>query len=78
MVEIKTKGASSPIEIRRKESNGIFAFMFNMPKKEYTGFADVMPGRDTAKAMKELGALINDINMLGDAAIDKWRTDYEQ
>lgn len=75
VLEIKTKGANSPIEIRRKESNGILAFMFNMPKKEYTGYSDVMPGEDTATAMKELGALINDINMLGDAAIEKWRED---
>lgn len=73
VVAIKTKGASSPIEIRRKESNGILAFMFNMPKKDYTGVSDVMPGRDTAKAMQELGAMINDLNTLGDGAIDKWK-----
>lgn len=75
VIEIKTKSASSPIEIRRKESNGFFAFMFNMPKKEYTGFADVMPGKDIEKARKELGALINDINVFGDAAIDSWKED---
>lgn len=73
VIEIKTKSASSPIEIRRKESNGILAFLFNMPKKDYTGFADVMPGRDTQKAIKELGAMINDINVLGDVAIENWK-----
>lgn len=73
VVAIKTKGASSPIEIRRKESNGILAFVFNMPKKDYTGFTDAMPGRDTAKAMKELGALINDIHVQGDGALENWK-----
>lgn len=73
VIVIKTKGAGTPIEIRRKESNGILAFMFNMPKKDYTGFADVMPAKDTEKAIKELGALINDIHLMGDGAIEKWR-----
>lgn len=72
VLEFKTKGASSPIEIRRKESKGIYAFMLNMPKKEYTGYSDVMPGKDAEKAIKELGALINDINILGDRAVNKW------
>lgn len=78
VLEVKTKGANSSIEIRRKESNGILAFMFNMPKKEYTGYSDVMPGKDIEKARKELGALINDVNMLGDEAVEKWREKYEQ
>lgn len=73
VVEIKTKSASSPVEIRRKESNGLFSFLFNMPKKEYTGFSDVMPGKDTPKAIKELGAMINDINVFGDQAIEQWK-----
>lgn len=73
VIEIKTKSASSPIEIRRKESNGLLAFLFNMPKKDYTGFADVMPGRDTQKAIKEIGAMINDINVLGDIAVENWK-----
>lgn len=73
VLEIKTKGANSSIEIRRKESNGILAFMFNIPKKEYTGYSDVMPGRDIEKARKELGPLMNDVNMLGDEAVEKWK-----
>lgn len=75
VIEIKTKSASSPIEIRRKESNGILAFLFNMPKKDYTGFADVMPAKDTQRAGKELGAMINDIKVFGDEAITKWKED---
>lgn len=70
---IKTKGASNPIEIRRKEGNGLLAFLFHMPKKDYTGYSDVMPGRDLEKARKELGAMINDLNKNGDLAIDKWK-----
>lgn len=70
---IKTKGASAPIEIRRKESNGLLAFLLHMPKKEYTGYSDVMPGKDVYKAMKELGTMITEINLLGDSAIEKWK-----
>lgn len=69
----KTKGGSNPIEIRRKEGNGLLAFLFHMPKKDYIGYSDVMPGKDLEKARKELGALIDELNENGDNAVDKWK-----
>ena len=44
-----------------------------MPKKDYTGYSDVMPGKDLEKARKELGAMIDELNKNGDNAVDKWK-----
>lgn len=59
---IKVKGAHDALEIARK-----------LPKDERSGFVTVKPWRDTQFAIRELGALINDIKLLGDAGIEKWK-----
>ena len=59
VLNIKTKGGTPSIEIRRKD--GFFSFQHN----EYTGFAQVMPGPDTELAMKEIGALIREVQQTG-------------
>jgi len=66
---IKTKGGSAPIEIRRRELH----FFTKMADQQYTGFSDVMPWEDTYTAINEIGAIINDINTIGDDAIEKWK-----
>lgn len=59
---VKTKEAQGAVEIgRRRVSN------------ERTGFLLVKPWSDTQAAMRELGAIIDDIKNYGDAAIAKWR-----
>lgn len=65
---IKTKGASPSIEIRRKQ----FPTPFR-PMVEYTDFGEVLPGKDVDLMATELGALIDDIQTLGDMAIEKWK-----
>ena len=59
VVNIKAKGGSPSMEIRRKD--GLFSFQHN----EYTGFAQVIPGPDTEIAMKEIGALIREVQQTG-------------
>ena len=59
VVNIKTKGGTPSVEIRRKD--GFFSFQHN----EYTGFAQVIPGPDTDAAMKEIGALIREVQQTG-------------
>ena len=59
VIRILTKGGTPSVEIRRKDS--IFSFQHN----EYTGFAQVMPGPDTDLAMKELGAVIREVQQTG-------------
>lgn len=65
---IKTKGAAPAFEIRRK----LFPNPFR-PMVEYTDFAEVLPGTDVDFMTSELGALIDDIQTLGDMAIEKWK-----
>ena len=59
VVNIKTKGGTPSIEIRRKD--GLFSFQHD----EYTGFAQVLPGPDADMAMKEIGALIREVQQTG-------------
>ena len=69
IMEIETNGTQPAVEIRRKESS-----LFNMWRKpEYTGFAEVIPWKDTEIAIIELWAMISDIQKYGDSAIQQWR-----
>ena len=65
---IKTTGAGEVIQLRRK----IWG-LFMKQSQEYTGFSEVLPWEDTEKIANELGAIINDIQTMGDMAIDKWK-----
>lgn len=68
VLTIKTKGSSPAFEIRRK----LFPTPFR-PMAEYTDFSEVLPGKDVDLMITELGALIDDIQTLGDYAIEKWK-----
>ena len=73
IIAIKTGAGNSVVEIRRKQ-NGVFAALGTNPALgEYTGFDEVLPGKDTERAIRELGAIINDIQKLGDYAIERWK-----
>jgi hypothetical protein len=37
-----------------------------------TGFAEVFPTKETEGAIREIGAMIGDIQKLGDLGIEKW------
>ena len=69
IVNIETKGTQPAVEIRRKES-GILNFF---RKPDYTGFAEVLPWRDTELAIIELWAMVSDIQKYGDEAIKQWK-----
>ncbi len=75
VIKIKTKGAGGAIEICRKKDMGLFAVLFghfNSEAEEYTGYSYVMPSTDTESAIKYLGAIIHDIQTLGDYGVEKW------
>lgn len=59
---IKVKGAIGTIEIGRK-----------LRSDERSGFAIVSPWKDTEIAIREIGALLDDVKRFGDAGIDKWK-----
>ena len=78
IINIKTKAGVSgtgSIEIRRQKLAGILSFLFGMSsaKGEYTGYSDVMPTAETESAIREIGAIINDVQKLGDFGIEKWK-----
>ena len=62
---IKNKqGSGEPIDIRRD-------FTFYLEKG--TGFFEVIPTEETESAIREIGAIIGDIQKMGDLGIEKWR-----
>lgn len=68
IIKIKVTGAANVMEIRRMKKGFFFT-----EKEEYTGFSEVLPWKDTEIAARELGALINDVKLYGDAGIAKWK-----
>lgn len=66
---IKTKSASEAIDIQRKR-NG-FAAMGK--DAEHTGFTEVIPEEDAENCIREINAMITDIQKLGDFGIEKWK-----
>ncbi|MDO5479603.1 MAG: hypothetical protein Q4G23_10625 [Clostridia bacterium] len=67
---IKTKSASDAVDIRRRRV-GIFGMVTD--KDEHTGYAEIRPEEDAEISIREIGALINDIQKLGDFGIEKWK-----
>ena len=73
VIKIKTNGAHSGIEIVKEEPIALLSFLFGKSHDENSGFLEILPWTDTDKAIKELGTIIDDINTLGDMAIEKWK-----
>jgi len=63
VISIKNKMGSGegPVDIRRKTI-----------KSDSTGFAEVIPTEETEGAIREIGAIIKDIQTLGDLGLQKW------
>lgn len=64
---IKTKAANEAIDIRRKKVRPF------SDKDEHTGYSEVIPADDAEKCIREIDAMINDIQKLGDFGIEKWK-----
>ena len=47
----------------------------NVIDAQYMGYNEVLPTDETEKAIREIGAIINDIQKLGDYGIAKWKTE---
>lgn len=73
---IKTKAATQAIDISRKKENIVAALLKGgAQNEEHTGYAEVLPEADAEKSIREIGAIINDIQKLGDFGIEKWKED---
>jgi len=67
---IKTKGGlegAAPIKIQRSRA------FWSWKQDEGTGFAEVFPTDETESAIREINAIINDIQKLGDHGVNKWQ-----
>ena len=69
---IKTKSASRAIDISRKK---VLSLLGGHQGPEHTGYEEVIPMTDAEKSIREIGAIINDIQMLGDLGVEKWKKD---
>lgn len=67
---IKTKGGGPSNELRRKEIN----FILVPKREENSGFNQVLPWIDTDLVIQEIGTIIDDLQTIGDAAIEKWQS----
>ena len=67
---IKTKGATEAIDIKRKKKG---LFQAKDDKGDHTGYAEVIPADDVERCIREIDAMINDIQKLGDFGIEKWK-----
>jgi hypothetical protein len=64
IISVKNKGGvEGAVDIRR---DTLFA------KQRVIGFAEVIPTEETEGAIREIGAIIGDIQKLGDSAVGKW------
>ena len=55
-----------PIDIRRNT-------LFTKQNERGTGFDEVIPTEQTESAIREISAIIGDIQKLGDFGIEKWK-----
>ncbi len=63
---VKTKAATDAIDVRSRSLIG------GINGSEHTGYNEVLPAEDTERCIREVNALINDIQKLGDFGIEKW------
>lgn len=71
VLTIKTKSSSEAIDIQKKNS---VLPGFGASKEEHTGYAEVLPAENVEVAIKEVCAIISDIQRLGDFGIEKWKS----
>lgn len=70
---VKTKAANEAIDIKRKKFV-LFGGLFGGGKEdEHTGYFEVTPADDAESCIREINAVISDIQKLGDYGIEKWK-----
>lgn len=76
VLSIKPKGATNAVIEIRRTSHGAGAILQRSrwgDMDDHTGFHEIFPEEDAEKAIREIGAVINDIQKMGDYAISKWQ-----
>lgn len=65
---VKTKAAHEAIDIKRRKFGP-----FGAVQEDHTGYREIYPLEDAERCIRELNAVISDIQKLGDFGIDKWK-----
>jgi hypothetical protein len=66
VISIKNKGGvEAAVDIRRDT-------IFNRCREKGTGFAEIIPTDEAEGAIREIGAIISDIQKFGDLGLQKW------
>ena len=66
VISIKNKGGvEAAVDIRRDT-------IFAKRQEKGTGFTEIIPTDETERAIREMGAIITDIQKLGDLGLEKW------
>ena len=68
VLSIKTKSALGAIDIRRRQM-----IRFSGRMEDGTGYGEVLPLDDAERCIREVNAVITDIQKLGDFGIEKWK-----
>ena len=66
---VKAKACSDAVDIKRKKILGFLG----KTEEEHTGYTEVLPAEDAERCIREINAMINDIQKLGDFGIEKWK-----
>jgi hypothetical protein len=70
VIAVNDKGSSeAPISLFRARG---FFHIFQDSSSPAAGFSEVTPTPETENAIREIGAIINDIKVLGDLGLQKW------
>lgn len=70
---IRTKTGEAVIPVRCEKTG--FAALGRVIDAQFMGYNEVLPTNETETAIREIGAMINDIQKLGDYGISKWKTE---
>jgi hypothetical protein len=73
-IGVMMKGDSRKAGIRRRKQSGLLSFLFgSCAFGEHSGFSEVAPSAGALNSIHELGAVIRDIQEMGEAGVLKWK-----
>lgn len=67
-ISVATKGGCEAVMVKAKKG-----MLMLRPEESNCGYTYVLPARDTEIALREVGAIIDDIQVLGDYGVEKWK-----
>jgi len=72
IISVKNKGSMGVVDIKRKSKKKLFGGKDPKTDTEDSEYDFVMPTPETDSAIREIGAIVLDIQKLGDFGVEKW------